>query len=232
MPPKLKLSNHANVSSEFVDLMCEIYESWAQLHMVQIQDGARNPRNKHFTQTAARMMPIVRRQSPAPRAGLDYEITRLQTLPFTEFLVVCGPHPDEDVHETIRWLVGRTRHITATYYNARHQIAGELGRYDIYITEIMAKQPDLYQLHMIPQRNQKAIARHYHHGIQTDEVTRIPLNYPTQNCWGDYTVPLKGLMDEPDIPELFRQLRNHLATYGDRPPFRELDFDTTTPERP
>ena len=231
MPPKLNLRNHTNVSPEFVDLMCEIYEKWASLHQAQIKDGASNPRNKHFTQTAARMMPIVRRQSPAPRVGLDYEITRLQTLPFTDFVVVRGPHPDDDVQEQIRWLVGRTCHVTATYYNHRSEIAGELGRYDIYIPEIVATRPDLYQIHMIPQRNQKSIARHYHHGISAIEVTRIPLNYPTYNCWGDYTIPLSGLMSELDIPELFRQLRNHLATYGDRPPFRELDFDTRTPEQ-
>jgi hypothetical protein len=141
---------------------------------------------------------------------------------------------------SIHWLVGRTRHVTATYFNERKwnpetgrfvgKIAGELGRYDIYIPETIVSSPSLSSIHMIPQRHQFSIDRHYHHYINTEAVTRHPLSYRTGNCWGDYEGPLASMLSIIDLPELFRQLYVHLCTYGYAPPKRTLDFNTTIPE--
>jgi hypothetical protein len=234
MPPRLKLNNAATVTPEFIMLVQELYAEWLRKYDNLIRRGIANPRQasvSHFAYTARRMLPIVHGKSPAPRVGLDYEITRFTLIPYTEFDVVEGPHPSRHQSGRIRWLVGRTRHVTATYYNRRSEIAGQLGKYDVYIPETIIQHPDLDQLHMIPLRNTRSKARHYHHGIMCQGAPQgQPLNYPTHNCWGDYTGPIKSLMDEPDFPELFRQIYNHLSTYGDRPPYTQLDFDVRTPE--
>jgi hypothetical protein len=233
MPPKLKLQA-ASISPEFICPVRELYEGWREKYDTLIRRGIQNPRQSsvsHFAHTARRMLPIVQGKSPSPRVGLDYEITRFSLIPYTEFDVIVGPHPNRHNNRSIRWLVGRTKHVTATYYNHRSEIAGELGSYDVYIPETLIESPNLDQMNMIPVRHPRSVKRHYHHGIYCDGTPReLPLNYPTNNCWGDYTGPIKSLMDEPDFPELFRQVYNHLSTYGDRPPHRSLDFDTRTPE--
>ena len=239
MPPRLKLNTAATISPEFIMLVRELYGVWIRKYDNLIQRGIRSPKQAsvaHFAYSAKRMLPIIRGVSPEPRVGLDYEITRFTLIPYTEFDVIVGPHPNRNNHTQIRWLVGRTRHVTATYYNRRNEIAGELGKYDVYVPETVIASPNLDQLHMIPVRNPRSKARHYHHGIICPGTPQgQPLNYSTDNCWATHG-PLKALMDEPDFPELFRQLYNHLCTYGDRPPFGphsmrgDLDFDTRTPE--
>jgi hypothetical protein len=246
MPPKIKRNNIATISPEFVNTMCDMYNAWVAANAELIQMGRTDESLQGYFMTAIRLLPIVRRQSPSAREGLDYELTRFSVLPYTSFDVIEGPRPTNDRDPApgrIRWLVGRTKHVTATYYNRRRwdettqkflgTPAGELGCYNVYIPETIATQPNLYHLHLIPQRNQKATARHYHHGISIypdREVSRHPLSYQTHNCWGDYQPTMNSLLTVPDWPELFRQLHRHLCTYGDRPPFTHLDFDTSTPE--
>jgi hypothetical protein len=243
MPLKLNTNKVVKIAPEFIDLVCDFYNNWALANEQLIRMGA-SDREKYgsYTMTARRMMPIVRRQSPSLREGLDYELTRFRGLPFTSFEVYEGPEPGKN-SGSIRWLVGRTRHITATFFDRRTwneklqkfegPAAGELGPYNIYIPETIAAHPSLANLHMIPQRNLFAAARHYHHAIKTgrdDRATRNPLSYETDNCWGDYQLVLNSLLSVPDLPELFRQLHRHLCTYGYIPPYLTLDFDTTIPE--
>lgn len=243
MPPKLKLNNTAKISPDFIDLVRSFYESWARTNAPLIQLGTEDAAYQGYTMTARRMKYIVRGQSPSLREGLDYELTRFRGLRFTSFEVYEGPEPGKQTGR-IRWLVGRTRHVTATIWDRRTwnerlqkfegDIAGELGPYNIYIPETIATHPSLADLHMIPQRNLFAHYRHYHHRIETREgrAARNPLTYPTENCWGsDYQPVMNSLITVPDLPELFRQLYRHLCTFGYLPPNLELDFDTTTPEQ-
>ena len=66
-----------------------------------------------------------------------------------------------------------------------------------------------------------------------EEIKRSPLSYRTGNCYGDFSGVIKGMVDEPDIPQLFQQIHKHLSTYGNYPPrhMDQLDFDYHTPER-
>lgn len=241
MPPKLKL-NVAKLSPDFIGLVREFYGRWAEANVRLIRWGAENEEYQGYTMTARRLMPIVRGQSPSLREGLDYELARFRGLHFTSFEVYEGPEPGKQTGR-IRWLVGRTRHITATFFNQRAWdekagrfiggVAGELGSYNIYIPESIAISPSLADLHMVPQRNLFAENRHYHHAIKagsSGRATRNPLTYETDNCWGDYQLVLNSLLTVPDLPELFRQLYRHLSTFGYLPPFTQLDFDTTLPE--
>jgi len=226
MPPKIKQQTY--VSPEFIDTMLNLYSMWLTLNMDMIKSG-RGEIGKRLGMTAKRLLPIVRRQSPDLRQGFDYELTRLRRMPFTEFDVIMDVDPTNQYPE-ILWLIGRTRHITATNYSNRNKIMGELGCYDVCIPSTIIQHPNLAHLHLIPLRNPGAAYRHFHHGIHQGTGNGSPRSFHTGNCWGSYSGVIKGLMDEPDIPELFRQLHNHLCTYGELPPYRSLDFDTTTKE--
>ena len=232
MPLKINRNATVTITPAFIDAFCSIYEKWARANVELINRGATNQNYSSYTMTAHRLRPIVRRQSPGPREGLDYELTRFRVLPYAAFDAVTGPLPGKEEGQ-ILWLVGTTRHVTATYYNRRSEVAGELGCYNVYIPETIATNPNLFDIHMIPQRNPNARARHYHHGIVTYpdvEATRDPLTYRTDNCFGDYQGTLNSLLTVPDFPELFRQLHRHLSTYGDRPPYGDLPFDTRSKE--
>jgi hypothetical protein len=225
MPPKIK--TQTNISPEFIDAILTMYSEWLTLNKRIITKG-RGEIAQRLGMTAKRLLPIVRRQSPDLRVGFQYELTRLRRMPFSEFYVVMDVDPNNEYPE-IPWLVGRTRHITARDYRAPHPILGELGCYDVCIPSNAMRHPDLSHIHLIPLRNPNAENRHYHHaGYPGTGPT--PRSLHTGNCWGSYSGVIKGLMDDPDIPELFRQLHNHLCTYGDQPPYRRLDFDTTTKE--
>lgn len=234
MPPKIH-AQRANVSAEFIDLMIELYSEWMLNNQNLIKAGTTRKGFEHYTYTAKRMMPIVRRVSD-DRTGLDYEVTRLRGLPFTDFLVVQNVDPTEQ-ERSIPWLVGRTRHVTITNYARRSEVMGQLGSYDIYVPSTIVRTPQLGHIHMIPQRNQWSINRHPHHYLNVDRSldhgAGSPLSYQTGNCYGSYSGVLKRMVDLPDFPALFGQLFGHLCTYGDSPPRRMnmLDFDTTTPER-
>jgi hypothetical protein len=225
----LKITKVTNISPEFLQLVQTMYSEWMTRNQGLIQRGISDKRYDHYAYTAKRMLPIVRGISPSAREGVDYELTRFRGLPYTDFVVVTGPYPGGEQAGMINWLVGRTKHVTATYFDHRNEIAGELGRYDVYIPETIVAHPDLGHIHMVPQRNQLSVNRHYHHylNISEERAPSNPLALRTGNCWGSYSTPLKGLMDEPDFPELFRQLYNHLSTYGYAPPRTSLDFDTS-----
>lgn len=226
MPPKIKAQTR--VSPEFIDTMLAMYAQWMNLNMDMITSH-RGETSKRLGMTARRLLPIVRRQSPDLRQGFEYELTRLRRMPFTEFFAIMDVDPNGEFRE-IPWLIGRTRHITATDFRNRNKIMGELGCYDVCIPSTIMQRPNLAHLHLIPLRNPNASYRHFHHGIHQGTGSGSPRSFQTGNCWGSYSGVIKGLMDEPDIPELFRQLHNHLCTYGELPPYRSLDFDTTTKE--
>jgi hypothetical protein len=235
MPPKINIQR-ARIAPEFIDLMIELYGEWMTRNQNLIIQGSQRDSFRHFAMTAKRMLPIVRRQSD-DREGLDYEVTRLRGLPFTDFLVVMDVDPTDDEGARIPWLVGRTKHVTIRNYQKRTEVMGELGRYDVYIPSTIVRSPQLGHIHMIPQRNQWALNRHPHHYLNVYEPeferSGSPLRYPTGNCWGSYSAVIKRMVDLPDFPALFGQLFGHLGTYGDSPPRRmnTLDFDTHTPER-
>ena len=190
MALKLKLDNVVKISPDFIDLMRSFYENWARQNTRLIHIGSTDPEGEYggYTMTARRLMPIVRGQSPSLRDGLEYEITRFRGLKFTSFEVYEGPEPFNARRrgnpQTIRWMVGRTRHIQATYWNMRQwderagkfigDVAGELGGYNIYIPETIAVKPALADLHMIPQRNLYSVFRHYHHKIINVGADRPP----------------------------------------------------------
>ena len=250
MPPKINLKR-ANISTEFVDLMTALYAEWVTKNERVILAGKTNKGFEHFTMSARRMLPIIKRVSD-DRKGLDYELTRLRGLPYTDFVVVMDVDPtwdprepewDDDYDEAeewknaprIPWLVGRTKFVTMTNYANRSEIKGQLGHFDVYIPSSIVRSPELSHIHMIPQRNQRSVYRHPHHYLQTDgeAITRSPLSYRTGNCYGDYSGVIKGMVDEPDFPELFRQLFGHLSTFGYGPPINlsSLDYDIHSPER-
>ena len=227
MPPKLK--QQTKVSPEFIDTMLSMYATWIKLNMNMIKSG-RGEIGKRLGMTAKRLLPIVRRQSPDLRQGYEYELTRLRRMPFTEFHTIIDVDPN-GAYPEIPWLIGRTRHITMTDYRNRNRIMGEMGCYEICVPSTIIAHPSLAHLHLVPTRNPLSYRRHPHHGINIGTGNGSPRSYRTGNCWGSYSGVIKGLMDEPDIPELFRQLHNHLCTYGDQPPYRlEMDFDITTKE--
>ena len=249
MPPKLKLQR-ANVHPEFIKLMRSMYAEWVQRNARLIKAGTTNGQFAHFTHSARRMLPIVKGVSN-DRAGLDYEITRLRGLPYREFTVIRDVDPakvpdlsewdyEEDSEpdlsgvSIIPWLVGRTKFVVMTNFSNRGEILGQLGHFDVCIPSSIVRSPEIGHIHLIPHRNPKSINRHPHHGIQTEDGVRYsPRFYPTINCYGDYSGVIKGMVDEPDFPELFRQLFGHLSTYGYGPPISlsSLDYDIVTPER-
>jgi len=255
MPPKINLKR-ANISTEFVDLMIALYAEWVTKNDRLIRAGLTNKSFEHFTHSARRMIPIIKRVSD-DRKGLDYELTRLRGLPYTDFVVVTDIDPTWEVGEPdwdeddadefyareyaeapkIPWLVGRTKFVSMTNYANRNEVMGQLGRFDVYIPSSIVRSPELGHIHLIPQRNQRSIYRHPHHYLQTDGEqiarNRSPLSYRTGNCYGDYSGVIKGMVDEPDFPELFRQLFGHLSTFGYGPPISlsSLDYDIHTPER-
>ena len=249
MPPKLKLQR-ATVHPEFVETMQAMYAEWITKNDRLIRAGTKNSNFAHFTHSARRMFPIVKGISN-DRAGLDYEITRLRGLPYTDFTVIRDVDPsrvpdldgwdyeedgEPDLSDVpiIPWLVGRTKFVVMTNYANRGEIMGQLGHFDVCIPSSIVRSPEIGHIHMIPHRNYNSINRHPHHGIQVgDSVRHTPRLYPTINCYGDYSGIIKGMVDEPDFPELFRQLFGHLSTFGFGPPISlsSLDYDITTPER-
>ena len=234
MPPKINLQRAA-VAPEFIEVMIALYAEWITKNERVIRQSI-GTKHEHFAHSGRRMMKIVKRKNDSPRAGLDYEIARLRGLPYREFFVVEDVDPTNVHGPRIPWLAGHTRFVTMTYHQNRNDVKGYMGCYTIYIPASIVRNPDIDTIHMIPDRNPNSVNRHPHHYLNVLDGTRIigsPLAYPTGNCFGDYSGVIKGMVDEPDFPELFRQLYGHLSTYGVMPPrsLSSLDFDITTPER-
>jgi len=234
MPPKINIQR-ANIAPEFIELMIDLYKEWVVKNERIIRQSIGNPRHEHFAHSGRRMLQIAKRQSPSPRAGLDYEITRLRGLPYDKFYVVEEPSPTNP-DEVIPWLAGHTRFVTMTNHANRKEVMGHMGCYTIFIPSTIVEYPSIDSIHMVPDRNHLSRNRHPHHYLNVTpdmQLTLSPLAYPTGNCFGDYSGVIKGMIDEPDFPELFRQLYGHLCTYGILPPrhLDDLDFDITTPER-
>jgi len=229
---KMKLPDRAIVTPEFVDLMIEIYTAW--LHRVEaLYARSRSDMAGRAVANIRRVLPIVRRQSPDLHSGLDYEITRLRGANFSKF--------QTHEYKGTQYLVGITRHITLVNYLNRREILGELGPYRIFLSKEMFDKSDMRLIHMIPERNPRAVNRHPHHYIgergSWDHRAVLsgpfhPLTAETGNCWGDVCNPAKGSIDDPDIADLFRLLQYHLTTKGNSPPIYvdSLDFDHTIPE--
>ena len=228
MPPKI--AANTRVSELFITTMLHMYAQWIKQNERLIKQAARGGVAQRLAMTARRLLPIVRRKSPDLRIGFEYELTRLRRMPFVEFTTVMGPNPN-NTHDEIVWLVGITRHITMTNWVRRSEVMGEMGRYLIHIPSTIVQYPNMAHIHMLPERNIFAPHRHPHHAGFSRGDAENPLAWETGNCWGSYSGVIKGLIDEPDFPELFRQLYNHLSTYGDAPPYRlSMEFDIRTPE--
>ena len=210
----VKIVKRTEVTEDFKTAMISSYMQWLKL----VNNGDSYDRSAK-SQSIARLLPIVKKESPEQRSGYDYEVTRLRSTEYTEFFM--GKHED-------KWFMcGTTPHITIKDYRGSHKTVGELGRYNVYIPVSIFADPALKRIHMIPLRNPNASNRHPHHYVMG---TGHPLDRPTGNCYGSYAGVLTGLLDNPDLPELFRQIMQHLRTYGDRPPRKigQLDFDTTS----
>jgi len=218
------------ITPDFVPAMIQAYMGWMTLQSEVAAGGASKRTMEKHAVTIGRLMPIVKKQSPSLRSGLDYEVTRLRGLKFVKFELFQ--------HEDRQYLAGTTSHITITEWSNRKRIMGELGAYWIAIPLNIFVAPDLGKIHMIPMRNPQARDRHPHHYTRSYEQRSVrepahPLDRETGNCFGDYSGTLTGLLAEPDLPGLFQQLYGHLSTYGNSPPrhMDALDFDHVTEEK-
>jgi hypothetical protein len=224
----MKIVARTELTPEFIPGFLQVYTSWMTIMSALANTASQRTMDKHAV-TIGRLLPIVKGQSPGLRSGLDYEITRFRALKYVKFEVFQ--------HGNNPYLAGTTQHITCREWNGKKEIKGELGQYFVALPFDIFTRPDLGHIHMIPLRNGNSRTRHPHHYTRNYSQREIPepahpLDRETGNCYGDYSGPLKGLLDDPDLPALFQQLQGHLSTYGISPPkhLDQLDFDHTTPE--
>jgi hypothetical protein len=219
---KLTLPDRAEVTPAFVDLMIDIYSCYLK----RVEENLRSGWSLRQVSgvNVKRIIPIVRRQSIDLHTGLDYEITRLRSAGYKKL--------DALERKGIRYMVGITKHITMREFNRQHSILGELGPFRVFLSDEMFTQSDMRFIHMIPERNPRSVYRHPHHYLNNLSNNQHPLEAETGNCWGNFSGPMKSVIDDPDIPELFRLLHQHLSTYGYIPPVSldMLDYDIKTPE--
>jgi hypothetical protein len=207
----IKIQKRTEVSEQFIEEMLSAYKRW----LLNVKENS--PEN--YATSISRLLPIASKKSPSMREGYEYELTRLRTTEYESLSIF--------ERNGRKYFAGATPHITIVDYRNRKKVMGELGSYSVYIPIEIFDDALMSSIHLIPHRNPNAMNRHPHHFTRS---SGYPLDRETGNCYGTYTAVLKGLIDDPDLPELFRQYMRHLRTYGDRPPrkMQQLDFNWTS----
>ncbi len=160
------------------------------------------------------------------RSGMEYEKTRLRSLPYSRFTVV--------ERNGERYGVGITKPITIVMPEGElHAGTWHLGPYAVYVPFSAVENQNAGEFHFIPIKNPKANNRFPHHYCEShyDEDTH-PLDRRVYTCWGSFSSTITTLLDALDVPELFRTLQIYLSRYDPHSPLRyidELDFDTRSP---
>jgi hypothetical protein len=169
----------------------------------------------------ARLRPIIAGEVTDGRTGLEYEKTRLRVLPYQKLSAL--------EHGGMVYLTGATNPVIIVH----KQHAYHLGPYKVCVPVDTFERGRLTDIHLIPLKKIDSLNRHPHHKAYLEEGTH-PLDARPSTCWGSYATILKGLIDDGDVPELFRQFFIYLGRYNEHSPLVHngilgLDFDTSTP---
>jgi hypothetical protein len=171
----------------------------------------------------AKLSPIAMGITEAGK-GLDHELARLRALDYDrieledEFLVARTK--DLMIEQLNNVAVGTHRH---PRISAEVTAYWDAGPYWIYIPKNDLIRGSMRNIHFIPQRSLSVVARHPHHyGYEDDDrygrggfiregvdVRRVNAD----TCWGEFSEPISGALQDGDLVEILRTLRIFVGRY-------------------
>ena len=222
------ITPRATIDDAFTEWMKDAYMTYL-LH--EKEKAVRHPggKDRYLKERApahARALKVLQVAHSDGRMGMEYEKTRLRSLPYARFTVV--------ERNGERYGAGVTKPILITMPEGEmHAGTWHLGPYAVYVPFSAIEEQNAGRFHFIPLKNPKANNRFPHHYCEKrydDDVH--PLDRSIYTCWGSFSAPIAVQLDALDVPELFRTLQIYLSRYDPHSPLRyidELDFDTRSP---
>lgn len=222
----MKLAKRCTVDQHFLSVMYDIQKRIYDRELGALQKATYN--KDYLTAkrgpVLARLHPIVHGVNSDDRVGMEYEKTRLHVLPYTQFTAFR--------HFGTSYLAGVTQPIAINFSGKTYH----LGPYKVCVPVSIFDGTRLHGVHFIPLKFPQSTNRHPHHRVSLngEEENTHPLDRHVSTCWGSYASILIGLVEDGDIPELFRQFYIYLKRYNHHSPLiyrgiNGLDFDTHTP---
>lgn len=197
--------------------------------MVELKQSHPNQRKWMLRQNRvmiAKLTPIAKGVREAGQ-GLDHELARLRALDYE-----CIEIEDD-------LLVAKTRDVMIEqldkigYRGNKTSLVGywDAGAYWIYIPEGDLLHGSMNNIQFIPQRAPNVCDRHPHH-----YVYNVGDNYSdylagavdirradVHTCWGNFSEPLSGALQDGDLVETLRMLRIFVGRYYSGSPLRRPD---------
>jgi hypothetical protein len=246
----MKFAQRAIIDDTFIHVMLDIYRFVLENKTREAAQATRYNAPSNLKPIAARLQPILNGVNDG-RVGLDYEKTRLRILPYTHYSALN--------YGGQLWLTGRTHPviIEAAERDPETRMSTtrpyHMGPYKVCVPLSAFEHGSLDNVHFIPLKNPKSYNRHPHHhaeyhyeGDYQNRVIAAEITHPLQDkprtCWGNYGSILLAIINDGDIPELFRQFYIYLTRYNSASPLIHpldgsyqkhgiqcVDFDTITP---
>ena len=231
---KMILAKRASIDDAFMSVALQVYAQILRKKQNELS------RNSGFYGAQANIQPVISRLIPIVknvnngRTGLDFEKTRLRILPYTNFSAL--------EYGGTTWLTGKTVPVIIKENGVDYQ----MGPYKVCVPLSTFENGNLNGIHFIPMKMPLSYNRHPHHHAEypstgTRAISHPLANYP-RTCWGNYGAILSAIINDGDIPEMFRQFYIYLTRYNAASPlihdmggdYRKrgiecIDFDTSKP---
>jgi hypothetical protein len=208
---KFKLDERASISDAFKTAVLKLYEEYLKERRARYDALHAGYAKQAFLKDNGTAIAKVQKYLKDP-AAFDYQLTRLRSLPYTNFKVVRQPDWNNC---GVTYLVGTTKDIIMI---DAMDYKWKLGQYDVYIPLPSFKRGSIEEMHFIPLREPLCQNRHPHHYGSAKDIDEDDIEYPTQRspqtCWGNFGQIVTACTRSLDVAELFRSLAFYVERYN------------------
>jgi hypothetical protein len=209
----IRIKERAKIEDSFLDAYKILARDWLQNTHQKIRSMRDDNKRTYLTKSRYVMgrLSQIYKGDIEPGRGIDYEITRLRSLPYESFRF-------EQDH-----FIGMTNNVIAEKYGRGPNIKGkkyvalyDAGQYMIAVPYRALLTGAISSIHMIPMRGQPTQHRHPHHTGSPYDGTLRGLSSST--CWAEFAAPCQSAAQAVDVVEMFRLLRIFVGRYNDNSP--------------
>lgn len=211
----MRIAPRASISKEFADVLREIYSARLNLYKANLQNFNDQQKNIYFTRNKMSISKLITLLTD--KSALDFELTRLRSLEYTEYDVKANSNGR-------RYLCGLSFPVIIPLGGTK----ANLGPYWVCTsidflkgTEEREDRDIEGRFHFYPQRDEMATHRTPHHyAYALPHIhARNPLDYGSSTCLGGFNTIIYSLAKAGDVTEF---MRNALIYLNRHNPYDQL----------
>ncbi len=215
------------------------------IEQVELTDAFKYQAREFFSDTLTRVHRARRSSSDTviknmnfwlTKGGFEIFLTRLKQLPYAKFDAVKSGgrvYFKATTKDLIVTVSGHRRNRWSGKY--------DIGPYSIYVPYSDVLSGNIDSFHFIPEKNNKLDGyeqweldergtiphyRHLHHyGLCWCRESKLnnPLTYESRTCWGNFGSMVSAIMNDGDLPELYRTLYLYVSIQNPNSPLVQLE---------